>query len=109
MQLIKSKYNKFFLILIAFFCVSCGFFKDKKEHFAETYRQVLINRELISDSLTASRKMLEILEQNGYDLDTFREEFSELAKSDPSAFSQMLDTMRTGVQKEIQNLKQNKK
>lgn len=105
MHLTKSKYNKFFLIIIAFFFVSCGIFKDKKEHFAETYRQVLINRELVSDSLTASRKMLEILQQNGYDIDTFREEFSELAKNDPTGFTQMLDTMRVSVQKEIQNLK----
>ncbi len=108
MQLSKSKYNKFFLIIITIFCVSCGIFEDKKEHFANTYRLVLINRELEPDSLTASRKMLEILEQNGYDIDTFREQYSDLAKNNPTEFFRMLDTMRAGIQKEIVNMKSKK-
>jgi hypothetical protein len=109
MHPIKSKYNKFFLILITFFCISCGIFEDKKVHFANTYRQILINRELAPDSLTASRNMLNILEKNGYDIDSFREQFSELAKDNPTEFAQMLDTMRAGIQKDIQKIKSTKK
>jgi hypothetical protein len=44
--------------------------------------------------------MLEILEEHGYDIDSFREQYMELAKNKPDDFMKMLDTMRQSVAKE---------
>ncbi len=44
--------------------------------------------------------MLEILDENGYDIDTFREEYMKLSKKDPQKFINMLDSLRNDVAKE---------
>lgn len=90
------------LILSSIFVLSsCDYFRSDTEKFAQTYRRVLINRELHSDSITAYRNMLKILEEEGYNIDEFRHSYMELAKENPDEFMKMLDTMRSSIAKEI--------
>ena len=92
----------FGLILSSIFVLSsCDYFRSDSEKFAQAYRRVLINRELHSDSLTAYRNMLKILEEEGYNIDEFRHTYMELAKENPDEFMKMLDTMRSSIAKEI--------
>ena len=90
------------LILSSIFVLSsCDYFRSDSEKFAQAYRRVLINRELHSDSITAHRNMLKILDEEGYNIDEFRRTYMELAKENPDEFMKMLDTMRSSIAKEI--------
>ncbi len=96
-----KKITLFVGLFLCFAITACNYFRSDSDRFAETYRRVLINREMCSDSLTANRKMLEILDEQGYNIDSFHKVYMELAKDKPDEFMSMLDTMRQSVAKEI--------
>ncbi len=83
-------------IVSVFFLASCGADRAEEEKFLQIYREILIAREQIADSLKANQRVAEILEKNGYDEPRFRQTFFEFAK-DKKRFTEMLDSLRKSV------------
>lgn len=84
---------------------SCDMFKSDTEKFADTYRKVLINTALNEkDSLKLMNELQRILEEDGYTMESFKDEFVKIANENPEEFMHILDTMRESVAKEIVNI-----
>lgn len=67
----------------------------------KTYKEILIARYTIQDSIKANKKVNEILKQNGF---TFREflDFSwELRSKDIKKFNEMMDSIRNEATREV--------
>lgn len=96
-----STFIKHIFLPIAFCAILLSACKSENERFAETYRKILINRELHSDSITARREMLKILDAEGYDLESFKTTYMDYSREKPEEFINMLDTMRRSVTQEI--------
>jgi len=84
------------LVLTILFLSSCGADKAEEDKFLNTYREILIAREQIADSIEANQRIGEILKKNGYDEPRFRQTFFEFAK-DKKRFTEMLDSLRKSV------------
>ncbi len=85
-----------FLLIILFLFSSCSNIEKKQEKFIKAYKEILITRETLLDTLEANRKVLEILTKYGYDEITFRNDFFELAKNSEQ-FRVMLDSLRQSI------------
>ncbi len=97
--------NKFIfsiLIAVVMLLVACDLFKSDTDRFVETYRKVLINTEINAyDSVKARKELLKILDEDGYTLETFQDQFMKIAKEDPENLTKILDTMRQSIAKEL--------
>jgi hypothetical protein len=100
----KNHRTFFFFILISFSFLffACGNSIDK-EKFINTYREILITRAKFDDSLQANKAVLQVLQQNGYDLQTFQQDFIHLAKNE-NGFLILIDSMRNSITREHQLL-----
>lgn len=84
---------------------SCDLFKSDTEKFADTYRKVLINTALNeNDSLKLMNELQRILEEDGYTMESFKDEFVKIANENPDEFMHILDTMRESVANEVVNI-----
>lgn len=71
----------------------------------KTYKEILIARYTIEDSVKANKKVMEILKQNGF---TFREflNFSwELRAKDIKKFNEMMDSVRNEAARDVIELR----
>lgn len=75
-----------------FTLMACSKSNDK-EHFAETYKNILIAREMGTDSIATNQQVNKILLDAGYTEKEFRQEFMEYAK-DRQAFVQFLSEIK---------------
>lgn len=86
-----------FLILISLFgLVSCTDESKREQKFFDTYREILIARESIQDSVAANKKVQEIIQKHGYDDFTFKQEFFDIAK-DNDKFLKLIDSLRNSI------------
>ncbi len=95
--------KKRLLLLIALLSVtlnSCFLFEDKKEKFIETYREILIIRELYPDSAKAGKEIDKLYESNGYDRESFIDDYTDF-KSNPEEFMAIMDSVRERNQREL--------
>ncbi len=91
-----------FAIAATMLLAACDFFKSDFDRFTDTYRKVLINTEIYSaDSVKAHKELLKILDESGYTLQSFQDQFIQISKEDPEKFTKTLDTMRESIAKEI--------
>lgn len=91
--------KKFFLVLILFslvFCIQCSkdkFSSDEKK-FIKTYKEIILARYTIEDSVKANQEVLKIIKQNGYSFRQFLETFWELRNKDSKRFSELIDSVK---------------
>lgn len=88
------------LFLMALISYSCSFFEDDKEKFTETYREILIIREMYRDSARVNKEIGKLFEKNGYDWQSFDEEYNQL-KDNPDVFMEIMDSVRERNQREL--------
>lgn len=88
-----------FFVLFIILLTSCSNIEKKQEKLLKAYKEILITRETIMDSLEANQKVQEILKKYDYDEITFRSDFFELANNSEK-FRIMLDSLRQSIIKD---------
>lgn len=84
------------LLLISF--VSCSQ-NANEEKLLNVYKQILIVRANETDSLTANKEVRNVLQQNGYTIESFKKEFMDVAKDNKNFFIR-LDSLRNSLNRE---------
>jgi hypothetical protein len=92
------------LIVIAVLIASCGPDESDKQRFRETYKEILVVRELESDSAEANRKVSRVLEEHGFTEPEFRQLYFELAEN-REEFIDLMDTVRARARREAEQKK----
>lgn len=97
------KYWAFIFIIVSFIGVGCS--KDKfsgdEREFMSIYKQILLARYTIEDSIRANKKVTQILKDNGYNLQSFLKLFWELKNKDPKKFAEIMDTIKKQALSEV--------
>jgi hypothetical protein len=101
----KSVKYSIIIYIITFF-YSCSFFEDDKEKFTETYREILIIREMYRDTARVSKEIGELFEKNGYDWQSFNEEYNQF-KENPEVIMEIMDSVRERNQRELIKFRKN--
>lgn len=78
------------------FILSCSDDSAEEKRFMKTYKEILVVRETVTDSVEANQKVGKVIEQNGYTQLTFRDKFFDLAK-DKQRFTKMIDSVRKTI------------
>lgn len=91
------------IFIFAFIAISCSNQEKDLNIFMKTYKEILITREAIQDSIEANNAVRKIIERNGYTLEEFKNEFFILAK-DNKEFSLILDSLRKSFKLDINKL-----
>lgn len=98
----KAKIFLIFLLMVfSFFACQKEKYSSSEKKFMKTYKEILIARYTIEDSIKANKKVKEILKQNGF---TFREflDFSwDLRTKDVKKFNEMMDSIRNEAAREV--------
>jgi hypothetical protein len=95
----KTIFSLFFVSF--FFFNACGSNVDK-DKFLNTYREILIARNEILDSSNANMRVLQILKNNNYTEQSFKEEFFYLAKNE-NGFLKIIDSLRNSITTEFKH------
>lgn len=95
------KYAAGIIFLFALMISSCSENDSGKAKFIKTYKEILIVRELYSDSSEAALKVNETFKQNGYTEPEFRKEFMKFA-ADKDEFVRIIDKLREEARIEAQ-------
>ncbi|HOV91794.1 MAG TPA: hypothetical protein PLC04_01775 [Candidatus Kapabacteria bacterium] len=85
------------LVLMIFFA-GCSQ-QAKEDKLLNVYKQILIVRASEPDSVAANTKVRNILQQNGYTLESFKKEFMDVAKDNKEFFAR-LDSLRNSLNRE---------
>ncbi len=88
--------NIIFCLVFIFALSACSQDENSEGRFIETYRQILIARETIPDSVQANTAVSKIIQKNGYTESSFKEEFFNLAK-DKKSFGNLIDSVRKSI------------
>ncbi|MFP4370311.1 MAG: hypothetical protein ACLFR2_12095 [Candidatus Kapaibacterium sp.] len=101
----KYKHNMKIIItvVILFAALSCSTEKTERK-FVEVYKDIIIAREMISDSTKANKVVDSILNSHGMNEAEFRQKYFELS-SDRKKFVKMIDSARALANKEIERIK----
>lgn len=92
--------KKILLIILSLtFAVSCSDNNESETKFFKTYREILVAREMYQDSSEANLKVEQIIQENGYTQQSFRQTFFELAE-DKNRFTKMIDSVRNSILKD---------
>lgn len=94
--------KKLFFFLLLLFFISCST-NNEEEQFYRTYRQILVARAAIEDSLEANAKVLKIIQKNGYTEQEFRKVFFQLASKEKD-FIRIIDSLRNSVKDEYKKI-----
>ncbi|MFA6571727.1 MAG: hypothetical protein WCT77_10905 [Bacteroidota bacterium] len=86
-----------FLVLLI---VSCSDYREDRDRFMTTYKEILIVREMFTDTAKANAEVKKIFNKNNYTEKVFFEEWKEYT-GNPQEFIIMMDTIRERAQKEI--------
>ncbi len=98
-----KKYWAFILFAISIGILGCSkdkFSNDERE-FMSIYKQILLARYTIEDSVRANKKVTQILKDNGYNLQSFLKLFWELRNRDPKKFAEIMDTIKKQALNEV--------
>lgn len=93
-----------YLIVIIFaflFLTACD--KPFDDKFYKTYREILLVRTEITDSLEANKKVLNVLKKNGYTEEEFRKTFFEKAQTEKN-FIKTIDSLRNSIKSEYKQI-----
>ncbi len=89
------------LPLISFLMLwSCSFFEKDKDKFIDTYREILIIREMYTDSARVNKEIVKLFDKYSYDWDSFTEDYNSY-KEDPQVFMEIMDSVRERNQREL--------
>ncbi len=118
-RLIQNNFNRFigflnnslrisFLLIIhsvlsiSMVLISCTENKwtDEKENFTQTYMEILIAREQIDDSLRAQNTVQTIMQNHGYNEQSFAKQFLEYSHT-PDQLKLILDSAQARARREI--------
>ncbi len=94
-------------LLIIFFFFSCSKdrFSREERKFIKTYKEILVTRYSIQDSVQANKEVGKILKNNGFSFRDFLELSWKLKSKDPKKFEEMLDSSRRQAIHEILELR----
>lgn len=95
--------KRIIIILALFLAVSCSKQEEDYNKFMDTYKEILLVRESVADSSEANSKVREIIEQHGYKMEEFKDEFYNLAKKSPQ-FAFVVDSLRKTFKQEINKI-----
>ena len=105
LNLFEDNMKKIVYIFILIIFISCSDPLGKKEKFIETYKEVLIAREMFSDSTKLEQELKKVYNEHGYNYESdFNEDFNSY-KKDMNEFLEIVDTVRARARAELQNLK----
>jgi hypothetical protein len=84
------------------FVISCSenTWSDEKENFTQTYMEILIAREQISDSSKAQITVQTIMQNHGYNEQSFALQFGEYSQT-PEELRAILDSAQARARREI--------
>lgn len=91
---------KITILLILIALVSCSSDNEEEIRFMKVYKDILIAREQIQDSLAANNAVDSILKQNGYTQKEFKEAYFELA-TNSERFISVIDSVRNEIREEV--------
>jgi len=94
---------KYFLILIFATLIILGCDKPFDDKFYKTYREILLVRTEITDSLEANKEVLKVLKKNGYTEEEFRKTFFEKARTERE-FIKIIDSLRNSIKSEYKQI-----
>jgi hypothetical protein len=90
-----------FTIVLGFtYCSKEGFSSDERK-FIKTYKEILIARYSIADSVKANQEVMNILKRNGYSFREFLDTFWELRNKDSKRFSAIIDSIRKSAVQDV--------
>lgn len=107
-KLLRSTLRISFLLVIQCVCcisvvlISCSENKwsDEKENFTQTYMEILIAREQIADSVKAQNTVQTIMQNHGYNEQSFAKQFMEYSHT-PDQLKLILDSAQTRARREV--------
>ncbi len=82
-----------FSFVFLFQCSKDRFSSDERK-FIKTYKEILLARYTIADSVKANQEVLKILKRNGFSFRQFLEKFWELKNKDSKRFAELIDSVR---------------
>lgn len=95
--------------IILSFCVCATLFlacsdnwSAKDEQFAKVYTEIVVARERFPEKKEADDKVAEILQQNGFSEDSFKQKFMEIGKENPEKLRRMVDSAHSNAARIIQ-------
>ncbi len=93
------------IIIIVGSIIYSGCSKDKftsnEREFMSIYKEILLARYTIDDSVRANKKVTQILNEKGYTLRSFLKLFWELKNKDAHRFAEMMDTIKKQALNEV--------
>ncbi|MFH1050273.1 MAG: hypothetical protein V1779_05000 [bacterium] len=88
------------IVLLMLF--SCDLIRDDYDKFSAAYKKILVAREIYQNDLLKSNKEVEkIYKEFGYNEESFKEEYFDLARKNPKIFQEILDSLRETTQREL--------
>ncbi|MBS1536642.1 MAG: hypothetical protein JST20_02690 [Bacteroidetes bacterium] len=100
----KVKLNLTTILLISSISILSGCSEDSwsnsKENFTQTYMEILIAREQVTDSTQAQTKVNDIMRIHGFDQQSFAQQFMEYSHT-PDVLKSILDSAQTRARREI--------
>ncbi|MFP4529000.1 MAG: hypothetical protein ACLFQX_10640 [Candidatus Kapaibacterium sp.] len=84
--------------------VACGDSGADRQRFMDAYHDVLLIRELETDSLRAARKVDSALRSHGFTEPEFRSKYFEMAE-DRDQFIKMVDSLRLRARREAEEMR----
>lgn len=100
----KVKLNLITILLISSISILSGCSEDSwsnsKENFTQTYMEILIAREQVTDSTQAQTKVNDIMRIHGFDQQSFAQQFMEYSHT-PDVLKSILDSAQTRARREI--------
>ncbi len=83
-----------FALVLCLTLYSCDETPDiDKEHFINAYREILLARESIADSVAANKEVQMILTKYDYTMETFAKEYQDLMSGDSQIYG-IIDSLR---------------
>lgn len=102
--------NFVFVVLIALSLIisACSEDTNKYERYTNTYYQVLIAREIFTDSTVANKEIRKVLAENGYTDKQFAEETYRIFQEDQKTLTTIIDSLRKRVIRDTDSLQKEK-
>ena len=92
-----------FIIVTLLLISACSDSETEKMRFANTYKEILITRELYADTLKANLEVKKIIKKYGFTESEFKNKFFEYAQ-DRTEFIRLLDSVRTLAARTVDSL-----
>lgn len=96
--------KRIIILLVSILIFSCSEEKKNRDTFIQTYKEVLIIREAESDTSKANKMVRDAIQEKGYTLERFQQEFFELANKDKE-FVKVIDSLRNSLNSDIKKLR----